>query len=72
MSKETIKRIYKTLKGSSPGLGMCGVSVNTESTDTFDTDTDATETPMFKCTLITETLPAPTLMPLEHRCSSVH
>ena len=32
---------------------MRDVSVNTESTDTFDTDTDATGTPMIQCTLIT-------------------
>jgi hypothetical protein len=40
---------------------MCGVSVNTESTDTFVTDTDPQYTLMTSASLITKTLKAPTL-----------
>ncbi len=43
------------------GLGVCGVSINTGSTDTFVTDTDATET-----------LKAPTLMSLETPTTQRH
>ena len=48
-------------------IGMYGVSVNTESTDTFNTDTDAQRTPMTSTSLVTEAPTSPTLTSLEHR-----
>jgi hypothetical protein len=58
--------LFRWIERERDKVGMCGVSVNTESTDTFVTDTDSQRTLMISASLITEILKIPTLISLEH------